>query len=669
MELLFNAVFPTLLAGLFLIGLRGQALTELSKRPLLAMVAGVAAGIVYRRVGLPEIDGETSREAARFALSMLVFLAAQQCRVSRLIRVSPAAFRLSVLGTPLFFVIFGVAALIMIPGLDFWGLLIVATALVLGGAPSDDRALLGAPIADETKRAARIESAAALTLVLPIVVLLEIGTVPVSEGTALFRQPLFQGVAGFAVGAAIGLLAGRLLPLSKAALPVLPFLLGISVYLLALALGYDPVLACAGAGILYAEEAPLRGDVRTRLWRSGERILMPLSFVAFGFLLWPVIASNDLLLWVMAVVAVTLVKGVARFVALHGVELEPQDKHFLVWFGGSPGAPTALVMIALLASPLRSGPRRRHRARRGRGHCRRGARPAWFTATHDAPRTTNSPRPKKALQSSLATLHKDMAMADQPLLLDIDPRGVATLTLNRPRVRNALDDALLAALTQAIVQLARNADAKIIVLAANSDSFCAGTDITWMEHLAKQQPADDARRLANLLMQVRNCPKPTIARVHGPAIGAGVALAVAADIVVSADETHFALPAIRLGAVPAVIAPFIAEAIGVHHAKRYLMTGEDISAEEARRLGLVHAICHPAHLDATISRFIDDLLKGGPTALKETKALLNLFGSAPLDANLLNEAAKVSARIRKTDEAREGLAAFTEKRPADWVDR
>lgn len=258
-------------------------------------------------------------------------------------------------------------------------------------------------------------------------------------------------------------------------------------------------------------------------------------------------------------------------------------------------------------------------------------------------------------------------MPEKTIAQSLDDRGVLTLTLSRPSVCNALDDRLISEMTEAVVKNNRNRDVRVMVITGEGDSFCAGTDISWMEHLAHQQPADDARRLANLLLQVRNCSKPMVAKINGPAIGAGVALAIACDVSVAAEESVYALPAIRLGAVPAVIGPFLTEAMGVHQARRYLLTGETFSAMEARRLGVVHAVCLKAQLEETVEGLVKLLLHGGPEAIKETKALLNEFGTEPPSPSLLNEASKISARMRRDPEAREGLAAFIEKRRPNWM--
>ncbi|WOI54132.1 enoyl-CoA hydratase-related protein [Parvularcula sp. LCG005] len=257
-------------------------------------------------------------------------------------------------------------------------------------------------------------------------------------------------------------------------------------------------------------------------------------------------------------------------------------------------------------------------------------------------------------------------MNASPILDQSEDAGIVTVTMNRPDVHNALDEALIAELTQTIVSLARRTDVRAVILTGNGPSFSAGTDISWMERLAAGKSADDARRLANLLFQIRSCPKPTIAKINGAALGAGIGLAVACDILVADDEAQFAFPAVRLGMVPAVIGPFVTEAIGVHQARRYFLTGESFSAEDARRIGLVHAICLGAHLDETVGGFVEQLLAAGPQSLRETKSLINAFGEAPVGQAILDEAAKASARIRRTDEAREGLSAFIEKRPASW---
>lgn len=252
------------------------------------------------------------------------------------------------------------------------------------------------------------------------------------------------------------------------------------------------------------------------------------------------------------------------------------------------------------------------------------------------------------------------------VLEEIDDHGVARFTLNRPDVHNALDDETMTALTAAVVRANRSHDVRVVVISGAGDTFCAGTDIAWMEQLSADEPSADARRLGNTLWQIRACTKPTLAQVNGPAYGAGLALATACDISVADDEAVFSLPAVRLGAIPAVIAPFLLESVSIAHLRRYGLTGEEFSAEEARRVGFISATCLGAQLDETVAGMIENLLKGSPAAQKEFKSLLNDYGRSQLSSGLIEGAAKISARLRRTAEAREALAAFIEKRPPDW---
>lgn len=348
---LIAAIVPALLAGLFLAGIRIGALHRLAERPLLTLLGAILLGVGYRQFSLPEADPEWIRAFARFGLAMLVFLAAQQCRLSRLNSVSESAFRLSLFGSTTSLFLFAFMAYLLVPGLDLWAMLIVAAALSLGGAPADDKAMLNAPIEAPTKCAARIEGAAALTLGLPLAIMLEVAAVPVDMAVPLHEQPIYLALAGFATGGAIGLLSGRLLKLSKADLPVLPFLVAVISYFIALLLGFDAVLTLAGAGILYAEEAKLRGDVRTRLWRSGEQLIMPLAFLGFGFVLGPTLFQADFLVWIMAILGVTLVRLVPRFFLLQTLDIPTKDRQFLGLFGGAPGAGAALFLLSFIGGP------------------------------------------------------------------------------------------------------------------------------------------------------------------------------------------------------------------------------------------------------------------------------------------------------------------------------
>jgi NhaP-type Na+/H+ or K+/H+ antiporter len=348
----YDVVLLFILAGLLLTGLRFGTLSRLARHPILTLFLAVIFGFGAQLAGLEPIDPAIIGLVAQFGLAMLAFVAAQQCRLSRLPHVSRAAFRLAGFGTPMMMLLFAGSAYILVPNLDLWAALMVGAAFALGGAPAIAGPLLSAPVADETRKAARLETASLLALNLPLLLLIDAAAIPVEPSAPLYLNPLFDGVAGFAVGGTIGLLAGRLLPLSDAELPVLPFLVGVAAFVFAMATGFQPVMATVAAGILYSEEAPLAGPVRTRLWRTGERILMPIGLFAFGFVLGPLAVAGDLLTWMMALLAVTVVRAIPRYGVLTGSSLPVEDRTFLVWFNGAPGAATAFFLLYLVGSPV-----------------------------------------------------------------------------------------------------------------------------------------------------------------------------------------------------------------------------------------------------------------------------------------------------------------------------
>lgn len=253
------------------------------------------------------------------------------------------------------------------------------------------------------------------------------------------------------------------------------------------------------------------------------------------------------------------------------------------------------------------------------------------------------------------------------LVTSISAEGsVATLELNRPDACNALNGDLIARLTEEIVAIGRSPTVRVVILTGNGPNFCAGTDIQWIEQLGRAEIDTDAKRLANLLSHIRSCPKPVIAKINGNSAGAGVGLIAAADIAVTEDSALFSLPAIRLGMIPSVIMPFVTEAIGLRHARRYALTGEAFDASEARRIGLAHAVCIAAHLDQTVNRIVGEIVCGGPDAITETKSFMTEHCARSLTPALLKEAWKASGRLRTADEACEGLRAFLEKRLPRW---
>lgn len=244
--------------------------------------------------------------------------------------------------------------------------------------------------------------------------------------------------------------------------------------------------------------------------------------------------------------------------------------------------------------------------------------------------------------------------------------GIARLTLARPETGNALDDPMIEEASTALAVAGRDEGVRAVILDAAGKTFCAGTDVTWMELAARGRDADDLFRLGTLLQAFRTCPKPVIAAIQGPAIGAGAALAACADVAICADDVFFQFPAVRLGTIPAVIGPYVIEAIGQRQAHRYLLTGEAFYAQTAQRIGLVHEVCPLAELAGTVEQVAAAAALGGPVAVKEAKALLVARGHEAPSPSLLREAARKSTEVRRSDEGREGLAAFVERRPPSW---
>jgi methylglutaconyl-CoA hydratase len=261
-------------------------------------------------------------------------------------------------------------------------------------------------------------------------------------------------------------------------------------------------------------------------------------------------------------------------------------------------------------------------------------------------------------------------MTDAPLITERDAHGSARITLNRPEIHNAFDDQLIAELSAALAALARDDAVRVVVLTGSGRSFSAGADLNWMRRTSTYGEAEnlaDARALANLMATLNELPKPTLARVNGAALGGGTGLVACCDIVVASSQAMFGTTEVRLGLIPAVIGPYVVAAIGVRQARRLMLTGERIGAAEAARIGLVHEVVAPHELDAAIARLLDHLLKGGPHALAAAKRLVHDLAGRPIDAKIIDDTARRIAALRATAEAREGLTAFLDKRPANWL--
>jgi methylglutaconyl-CoA hydratase len=245
---------------------------------------------------------------------------------------------------------------------------------------------------------------------------------------------------------------------------------------------------------------------------------------------------------------------------------------------------------------------------------------------------------------------------------------VSTVTLARPDSRNALNVDLIEELTSCFEEISDDDGVRVVVLAGEGRSFCAGADIGYMRETATfsyEENLEDARRLATMFWTVDECPKPLIARVHGAAMGGGAGLVATADVVVAEEETRFAFTEVRLGIAPATIAPFVVRKIGASHARALFVTGERFGAERAQEIGLVHNVAPRDELDGAVEEKVGALLQGGPVAQATIKALLRrLETTEPMEAPGLTS--RVISELRTGEEGQEGLAAFLEKREPGW---
>ncbi len=261
-------------------------------------------------------------------------------------------------------------------------------------------------------------------------------------------------------------------------------------------------------------------------------------------------------------------------------------------------------------------------------------------------------------------------MTYQHLTVSTDKRGLARITFNRPEVKNAFNEVLIGEIAGAMTALSNDASVRVIVLQGAGDAFSAGGDLSWMKRAAAYSADDntrDAGRLAAMLKAIRDSEKPVIALIHGACMGGGTGIAAAADIVIAADDAFFAFSEARLGLVPAVISPFVLEAIGARQAQRFFLTAERFDAMKAKEIGLVHMVCLKAQLEGTLDSVLANLLACGPAAQRQAKALIRLVAGRAIDAAVMNETADVIASIRATPEGREGITAFLEKRKPNWI--
>ncbi|MFC7515534.1 enoyl-CoA hydratase/isomerase family protein [Herbaspirillum sp. GCM10030257] len=255
--------------------------------------------------------------------------------------------------------------------------------------------------------------------------------------------------------------------------------------------------------------------------------------------------------------------------------------------------------------------------------------------------------------------------------LDVDVQGgVATVTLNRPDVRNAFNETTIAEITQVFGELGKDAALRAIVLAANGPAFCAGADLNWMKKMAgytHEENRADAAQLADMLHTIYTCPKPVVAKIQGDCYAGGMGLVAACDISIAVETTNFCLSEVKLGLIPATISPYVIKAMGENAARRYFLTAERFSAQEAQRIGFVHSVVGADALDAAVADVVKALVSNSPHAVKEAKRLVQDVAGRPLSDALIADTAVRIADIRSSEEGKEGVRSFLEKRKPGWL--
>ena len=246
----------------------------------------------------------------------------------------------------------------------------------------------------------------------------------------------------------------------------------------------------------------------------------------------------------------------------------------------------------------------------------------------------------------------------------------AQVWLNRPDVRNAFNDGVIAELTQAFAELGADPQLRCITLAGRGKAFCAGADLHWMKAMAGYDwdaNRADAQALADMLHAIYSCPVPVVGRIHGDCYAGGVGLAAVCDVLVAAQGVQFCLSEARLGLLPATIGPYVLKALGEQASRRYFITAERFSAEEAHRLGFVHE-CVPAEaLDSRVQDLVRALVNNGPAAVKACKQLVQDVAGRPISGELRADTARRIADIRVSDEGKAGIRSFLDKTTPPWL--
>jgi methylglutaconyl-CoA hydratase len=261
-------------------------------------------------------------------------------------------------------------------------------------------------------------------------------------------------------------------------------------------------------------------------------------------------------------------------------------------------------------------------------------------------------------------------MSEESAVLHFSTEGIATITLNRPELHNAFDEELIERLGDMFEDVGHQDGVRAVVVAAAGKSFCAGADLNWMKraaHFTEEDNLEDSRALGRMLKNLHAIPKPTIALVQGAAYGGGLGLVAACDIAIGVKAAKFCLSEVKLGILPAMISPYVVEAIGIRACRRYFLTAEVFEATEAYRLGLLHEVVEDVHdLAEARDRLLDLIMKNAPGAMADSKDLIYTVANRPIEQEVIEETAERIASRRATDEGKEGVQAFLEKRKPNW---
>lgn len=262
------------------------------------------------------------------------------------------------------------------------------------------------------------------------------------------------------------------------------------------------------------------------------------------------------------------------------------------------------------------------------------------------------------------------AKRQDDVLWQVDKYGVATITLNRTAKHNAFDACMIDLLIHRLDYLALRNDVRCLVLRSNGEHFSSGADLSWMKSMAnstRQQNFADAQNLARLMETLDTFPQPTIAVVQGSAFGGALGLICCSDIAIASTNANFCLSEVKLGIVPATISPYVMRAMGNRQARRYILSGEVISSSDAERFGIVHEVHPPKTLDEAVKNIVNTLLINSPDAMRQAKTLCHQCHQNPIDSQLIDYTSRLIADIRVSPQGQDGLQAFLEKRPPNWI--